>query len=69
MLKKVSEGYALKDLDLRFGLTIRLNILDADVEIFLPYAFPYEGGKPVLPEEYLKIVAMRSLYYEGVELG
>ncbi len=69
VLKKVSEGYALKDLDLRFGLTVRLNVLNADVEIFLPYAFPYEWGKPVLPKDYLKIVAMRSLYYEGVELG
>ncbi|MEM2476096.1 MAG: hypothetical protein QXT59_01415, partial [Zestosphaera sp.] len=56
-------------LDIRFGLTIKLNILNSSVEIFLPYAFPYEGGEPVLPKEYLRIIAMRSLYYESVELS
>ncbi|MEM0474599.1 MAG: SAM-dependent methyltransferase [Zestosphaera sp.] len=69
VLKKISEGLTLKDLDIRFGLTIKLNILNSSVEIFLPYAFPYEGGEPVLPKEYLRIIAMRSLYYESVELS
>lgn len=69
VLKKISEGLTLRDLDIRFGLTIKLNILNSSVEIFLPYAFPYEGGKPVLPKEYLRIIAMRSLYYESVELS
>ncbi len=69
VLKKISEGLRLRDLDIRFGLTIKLNILNSDLEIFLPYAFPYEKGEPVLPKEYLRVVAMRSLYYENVELS
>jgi len=68
VLKKILEGLTLREVDIRFGLTIRLKILDSDIEVFLPYAFPYEEGKPVLPNEYLKVVAMRSLYYESVEL-
>lgn len=68
VLKKICEGLTIREVDMRFGLTIRLTILNSDVEVFLPYAFPYEGGKPVLPNEYLKVVAMRSLYYESVEL-
>lgn len=69
VLKKISEGLTLRDLDIRFGLTIKLDILNSSVEIFLPYAFPYEGGEPVLPKEYFRIIAMRSLYYESVELN
>lgn len=69
VLKKISEGLTLRDLDIRFGLTIKLDILNSSVEIFLPYAFPYDGGEPVLPEEYFRIIAMRSLYYESVELS
>ena len=69
VLKKISEGLTLREIDIRFGLTVRLTLLNSDVEIFLPYAFPYEKGKPVLPKEYLKIIAMRSLYYESVELS
>ncbi|MEO3993472.1 MAG: SAM-dependent methyltransferase [Desulfurococcaceae archaeon TW002] len=69
VLKKISEGLTLRDLDIRFGLTIKLNILNSNLEIFLPYAFPYEKGEPVLPKEYLKVISMRSLFYEGVELS
>ncbi|MGC8975613.1 MAG: hypothetical protein ACP5KB_05400, partial [Thermoprotei archaeon] len=68
VLKKILEGLTLREVDIRFGLTIRLKILDSDVEVFLPYAFPYEEGKPVLPNKYLEVVTMRSLYYESVEL-
>ncbi|MEM2021871.1 MAG: hypothetical protein QXP80_06570 [Zestosphaera sp.] len=68
VLKKVSGGCDIRDIDLRFGLSIGLKILDADVITYLPYAFPYERGRPILPRRYLETVALRSVFFEGVEV-
>ncbi|MEM2005811.1 MAG: hypothetical protein QW705_07575 [Zestosphaera sp.] len=69
MLKKISEGLSLGDIDVRFGLTVELKILNSEVTVYLPYAFPYEGGVPVLPKKYIETVAMRSVYFEGAEVN
>ncbi len=64
VLRMIAGGMELKHLDIRFGLkfTIKLGSYEAVVE--LPYAFPYESGKPVLPRNYLETVAMRSLLFK-----
>lgn len=65
VLKRVAEGARLESLDIRFGLKFTISVGGYEVIIELPYAFPYEGGKPVLPENYLEVVARRSLAYES----
>lgn len=65
VLKRIAEGVRLESLDIRFGLRFTISVGGYEVTIELPYAFPYEGGKPVLPENYLEIVAKRSLAYES----
>jgi len=67
VLKKVMEGRKLNELEIREGLTYTLRLGGAELVIELPYAFPYEGGEPVLPPNYLEVVALRSVYYEGAE--
>ncbi len=67
VLKRVSEGCDVGDIDLRFGLTIELKVLNADVIVYLPYVFPYERGRPILPRRYLEVVALRTTFFEGVE--
>lgn len=69
VLKRISEGLNLKDIDLRFGLKVELKILDTDITIYLPYAFPYEKDTPILPKKYIETVAMRSLYFESTEVN
>ena len=65
VLKRVEEGSRLESLDLRFGLSFSIALGGYELTIELPYAFPYEGGRPVLPEGYLEVVARRSLVYES----
>jgi ribosome biogenesis SPOUT family RNA methylase Rps3 len=64
VLRKVAEGVELGSLDIRFGLRFTARLGDYEVEIELPYAFPYEGGRPVLPRNYLEVISMRSLLFE-----
>ena len=64
VLRKVAEGVELKQLDIRFGLKFSIKLGDYEAVVELPYAFPYEGGRPVLPRNYLEVVAMRSLLFE-----
>ncbi len=64
IVKKVKEGFSLEDIDVRVGLTHTFRLGSYELVIELPYAFPYEGGEPVLPKRYLEVVASRSLYYE-----
>ncbi|MCX8184650.1 MAG: SAM-dependent methyltransferase [Sulfolobales archaeon] len=65
VLKRVSEGYRLELLDIRFGLRFTTTVGGYEITVELPYAFPYEGAKPVLPEDYLEIIARKSLLYES----
>lgn len=65
VLKRVEEGARLESLDIRFGLSFSVQLGGYELTIELPYAFPYEGGRPVLPEGYLEVVARRSLVYES----
>ncbi|MCS7098760.1 MAG: hypothetical protein NZ925_00240, partial [Sulfolobales archaeon] len=55
----------LESLDIRVGLKFSVTVGSYSVTIELPYAFPYENGEPVLPENYLKVVAEKSLIYES----
>jgi len=64
VLKRVMEGARLESLDIRFGLEFTVPVGKYEVTIELPYAFPYEEGRPVLPENYLETIAKRSLAYE-----
>ena len=67
VLKQVMRGRTLKDLEFIDGLRISLNLSIAELEIELPYRFPCEGGRIVLPENYVEIVARRSVFYESEE--
>jgi len=66
VVKKVSEGYSLRDLRIVFGLTIEREIgKGVSLSIYLPYAFPVdENGDPVLPKNYIDIVAEYTVTYE-----
>ncbi len=55
VLRQVLEGKSLKEIKTVNGL--RINTIDG--EIFLPYTFPLENGKPVIPEE--EIVYIRDI--------
>ena len=65
VLKRIASGSRLEDLDIRFGLRFSLRLGSYMLSIELPYAFPYENGKPVLPEGYLEVIARRSLHFES----
>ncbi len=67
VLKRIEEGARLGDIEIRNGLTYTINLGGAELTIELPYGFPVENGKLVLPENYLEVVARRSVYYEAVE--
>ena len=54
VLRQVLNGKSLKEIKTVNGL--RINTIDG--EIFLPYTFPLENGKPVIPEE--EIVYIRD---------
>jgi len=69
ILKRVLEGSRLSDIEVREGLKIRMGLGGFELIIELPYTFPYEGGKPVLPEDYLRVIAERSIYYESVSVN
>lgn len=68
VLKQIMMGRALRDLEFVDGLRISLSLGVAELEIELPYRFPCEGGKVVLPENYVEIVARRSVFYESEEV-
>ncbi len=67
VLRQIMMGHALRDLEFVDGLRISLSLGVAELEIELPYRFPCEGGKIVLPENYIEIVARRSVFYESEE--
>jgi len=67
VLKKIMEGLSLEEIELREGLKIIKNLGGVKLTIELPYAFPYVRGKPVLPEDYLRVIAERTVYYESTE--
>ena len=65
VLMKIASGKNLKELDLREGLTIEVSMPGGlTLEIELPYVFPYEEGRPVLPKDYVDVVARKTVYYE-----
>ena len=68
ILKRVLEGSRLSDIELREGLKIRMDLGGFELIVELPYTFPYEGGKPVLPADYLRIIAKRTIYYESISV-
>lgn len=68
VLWRMLRGAELRDIAIKEGLTIEVNLGRAVLTIELPYAFPYDRGKPVIPEDYIDVVARRTVYYEGAEL-
>ncbi len=68
VLKRVTEGCKVSDLEFIDGLTMSLDLGGVTLEIYLPYRFPAINGVPVLPRNYLDIIAKRSVFYEGVEV-
>lgn len=65
VLKKIMFGSKLEDLDIRFGLKFSVELGSYRLHIELPYAFPYENGKPVLPEDYFEVIAWKSPHFES----
>lgn len=65
VLSKIAGGVLLEELDIKFGLRLSVNIGNYEVSIELPYAFPYENGVPVLPEDYMEVVSRRSTVFEA----
>jgi ribosome biogenesis SPOUT family RNA methylase Rps3 len=68
IIKKLEEGFELHDIDLRYGLELSIRLGSHELIIDLPYVFPYENNKPVLPTNYKEVVALRTIYYESKEL-
>ncbi|OYT51705.1 MAG: hypothetical protein B6U73_01390 [Desulfurococcales archaeon ex4484_204] len=68
VLWRMLRGAELRDIAIKEGLTIEVNLGRVMLTIELPYAFPYDRGKPVIPEDYIDVVARRTVYYEGAEL-
>ncbi len=64
VLKELEGGKELKDLDIREGLEISIQVGDYTVTVELPYAFPYKDGEPVLPHNYADVVVRKALIYE-----
>lgn len=67
VLKKIEDGARLEDIEIREGLTFTISLGGAELTIELPYGFPVENGRLVLPKNYLEVVARRSVYYEAIE--
>ena len=65
VLREVLKGRRLDEITIRDGLTIPIDLGKYELLIELPYAFPYVNGKPVLPENYIEVVARKSLIFEG----
>ena len=65
VLKEVLKGIELDKITIREGLTITLKLGKYELLIELPYAFPYVNDRPILPRNYIEIVAKRSLIFEG----
>ncbi|MCD6341160.1 MAG: hypothetical protein J7L51_04355 [Desulfurococcales archaeon] len=65
VLRKVLEGIELEEIPIKEGLAIPLKLGKYELTIELPYAFPYADGKPVLPDDYIEIVAKKILLFES----
>ncbi len=65
VLRKILEGVELEEIPIKEGLTIPLKLGKYELIIELPYAFPYADGKPVLPDNYIEIVAKKTLLFES----
>ncbi len=65
ILREISRGRKLEELDIRPGLKATLELAGFTLEVELPYAFPYKGGKPVIPPNYLDVVLKKSQIFEG----
>mgnify|MGYP000728175279 FL=1 len=65
VLKEVLKGIELDKITIREGLTITLKLGKYELLIELPYAFPYVNDRPVLPRNYVEVVARKSLIFEG----
>jgi len=53
----VMRGRRVEDIPIALGLVIRRRIGRAEHEIELPYAYPLVGGKPLISDEVLEILA------------
>jgi len=65
VLRKILEGVELEEIPIKEGLIIPLKLGKYELTIELPYAFPYADGKPVLPDNYIEIVAKKTLLFES----
>lgn len=65
VLSRIAGGALLEELDIRFGLKLSVKTGNYEVSVELPYAFPYENGTPVMPEDYIEIVTRRSIVFEA----
>ena len=65
VLRKILEGVELEEIPIKEGLTVPLKLGKYELTIKLPYAFPYADGKPVLPDNYIEIVAKKTLLFES----
>ncbi len=66
VLKKVIDGTPLENIKFVEGLRIRAKLLGFDHEIYLPYVFPIENGRPVVPDDYYDVVRLGTTYFEGI---
>ncbi len=64
VIKKLEEGRSLNELDIREGLKVEMKLGDAELTIELPYMFPYEDGRPVVPEGYIEVILYGSQLFE-----
>ncbi len=69
VLKRVSEGVSVSDVELIDGLSIRLEIGGTELIIELPYVFPAIKGKPVLPKDYIEVIKGATQYFETYLVG
>lgn len=65
IIKEMEGGKEFEDIEIGEGIQTTIQIKDVEVVIELPYAFPLKDGKPVLPENYLDIVARKVYLYDG----
>ncbi len=65
IVKVMESGRELSEIEIVKGLRYKYRIhRDIELEIYLPYAFPAENGKPVLPDDYLEVIARQVIVFE-----
>lgn len=67
VLKKIMGGVKLEEIELRNGLKVIKDLGSLELVIEIPYTFPYVRDEPVLPEDYVRVIAERTIYYESIQ--